>query len=208
MTKLFFSLSQIVLILLLVNLCSAESAGSVRLLNGNNWISWNHDQKLAFISGFIGGSDWVASNSLFSEALFPNDSVRKKSKAIWEEITDVANKAISSPKTQVSQKYTAIDVLMYSMYDAYKKNDSYQKAIIKVSDTDIVNGLNQLYSSNENLKIIISNATYLVQKKLKGASVDDINILLPYLRGEKEVPPGWIIPVYKNGKFIKIIEFP
>jgi hypothetical protein len=208
MKKLIFTLLPIVLFLLLVNLSSAESAGSVRLQNGHDWTSWNHDQKLAFMAGFIAGSNWVVSNSLFSESLFPNDGVRQRSKVIWAEVTDEAGKAISSPKTQLSQKYTAIDVLMYSMYDAYKKNDSYQKAIIKVSDADIVDGLNQLYSSNENLKIIVSNATYLVQKKLNGVSANDINILLPYLRGEKEVPPGWIIPVYENGKFIKIIDFP
>jgi hypothetical protein len=208
MKKLFFLLWPIVLFLLLVNLSSAESSGSVRLLNGHNWTSWNHDQKLAFIDGFIAGSDWVASNSLFPEALFPNDGVRERSKAIWKEVTGEVGEVISTPKTQLSQNYTAIDVLLHSMYDAYKKNDSYQKAIIKVSDTDIVDGLNQLYSARENLKIIVSNATYLVQKKLKGASDDDINILLPYLRGDKEVPLGWIIPVYDNGKFIKIIEFP
>ena len=208
MKNLFFPLWQIVLFLLLVNLSSAESVSSVRLLNGYNWNSWNHDKKLAFVAGFITGSDWVASNSFFSESLFPNDIVRQKSKAIWEEVTDEAGKVISIPKTQLSQKYSAIDVMMYSMYDSYQKNDSYQKAIIMVSDTDIVKGLDQLYSTRENLKILVSNGIYLIHKKLKGTSDDDINILLPYLRGEKEVPLGWIIPVYENGKFIKIIEFP
>jgi hypothetical protein len=208
MKKLFFSLCLTMLFLLLMNFRSAESAGSVQLLNGHNWTSWNHEQKLSFIAGFIAGSDWVASNSLFSESLFPDDAFRQRSKSIWEEVIGEAGNALSAPKKQSSQKYTAIDVLMYSMYDAYKKNDSYQKAIIKVSDKDIADGLNQLYRTRENLKITVSNATYLVQKKLKGASADDINILLPYLRGEKEVPLGGIIPVYNNGKFIKIIEFP
>jgi hypothetical protein len=177
--KPFFSLCLTMLFLLLMNFRSAESAGSVRYLNGHNWTSWSHEQKLSFIGGFIAGSDWVASNSLFSEALFSNDAVRRRSKSIWEEVTGEAGNVLSAPKKQSSQKYTAIDVLMYSMYDAYKKNDSYQKAIIKVSDKDIVDGLNQLYGTRENLKITVSNATYLVQKKLKGASADDISILLP-----------------------------
>ena len=206
MKKLFFSLWLIVQFFLLVNLCSAESAGSIRLVNGYNWTSWNHDQKLAFIAGFVAGSDWVATNSLFPESLLPNDGLRQRSKAIWEAVTGEAKKDFSTPK---AQKYSAAEVFLYSMYDSYKKNDDYQRAIIKVSVTDMVNGLNQLYSEPKNLKILVSNATYLFHKKLKGASSDDINILLPYLRGDKEVPVGWMIPVYdKNGKLIKIIEFP
>ena len=109
MKKLFFSLWLIVLFLLLVNPCSAESASSIRLVNGYNWTSWNYDQKLAFISGLIAGSDWVATNSLFSESLFPNDDVRRKSQAIWEEVTDEVKKDFSTPK---GQKYTAVDILL------------------------------------------------------------------------------------------------
>lgn len=206
MKRLFFSLWLIVPFLLLVNLRSAESASSIRLVNGHNWTSWSYDQKLAFISELIAGSDWVATNSLFSESLFPNDDVRRRSQAIWEEVTGEAKEDFSTSK---GPKYSAVDVLLYSMYDAYKKNGDYQRAIIKVSVTDIVNGLNRLYNVPKNLKILVSNGTYLVQKQLKGASSDDINILLPYLRGEKELPLGWIIPVHdKNGKLIKIIEFP
>jgi len=92
MRKLPFLLGPIVLFLLLINLSSAKFAGSVRLLNGNNWTSWSHDEKLAFMGGFISDGDWVASNSLFSEALFPNEGFRQRSKALWEEATSEAGK--------------------------------------------------------------------------------------------------------------------
>ena len=89
------------------------------------------------------------------------------------------------------------------------QTQKYNKAIIKSSNYDIAGGLNQFYSDRDNLIVAISNAIYFVQKKLTGTSIEDLNVLLPYLRGEKEIPAGWIIPIYdENGNFIKIIEFP
>jgi hypothetical protein len=192
-----------------VNVSEAQPIGSLRILNGNDWNKWDHDKRLAFVAGFMCGSDWVATNSLFSDSLFPNETVRHRAKAIWDEVTNEVGQAISDPKTLSTKKYTSMEVILYSMVDSYKKNDSYNKAIIKLPNTEIVRGLNQFYLDHDNVKVLISNATYLVQKKLKGAPVEDINILLPYLRGEKEIPPGWIVPVYdKKGKFVRVVEFP
>ncbi|MBU3979979.1 MAG: hypothetical protein KKG97_01450 [Proteobacteria bacterium] len=208
MKSFFFVCS--ILFLAAVNISQAQPADSLRTLNGNDWNKWHHDKKLAFVTGFMCGSDWVATNSLFPDYLFfPNETVRQGAKLIWDQVTKEAGQAISGPNTSSANKYTAMDVLLYSMFDSYMNNDLYNKAIIKAPNTDIVRGLNQFYLDNDNVKVLISNAIYLVQKKLKGATTEDINELLPYLRGEKEIPPGWIIPVYdKNGKFVRIIEFP
>lgn len=201
----FFFLCSI-LFLAAVNVSEGQS---LRILNGNDWNKWDHNNRLVFVTGFICGSDWVATNSLFPDSVFPNEIVRQRAKTIWDEVVKEGGQAISDPKTSPTKKYTSMEVLLYSMFDSYKKNDLYDKAIIKVPNTDIVRGLNQFYLDHDNVKVLISNAIYLVQKKLKGAPTEDINELLPYLRGEKEIPPGWIIPVYdKNGKFVRIIEFP
>ena len=128
---------------------------------------------------------------------------------MWDEVTKEVGQAISDPKTPSTQKYTAMQVLLYSMVDSYKKNDLYNRAIINFSNVDIARGLDQFYLDHQNVKVLIGNAVYLVQKKLKGVTTQEINELLPYIRGEKEIPPGWVIPVYdKNGKFIRVIEFP
>ncbi len=198
-----------IMILAAVNVSQAQSVSSSRILNGNDWNIWDLEKKLSFVTGFMCGSDWVASNSLFPDSLFPNETVRQGAKVIWDQVTKEAGQAISDQKTSSAKKYNAMEVLLYSMFDSYKKNDLYNKAIIKAPNTDIVRGLNQFYLDHDNMKVLISNAIYLVQKRLKGAPTEDINELLPYLRGEKEIPPGWIIPVYdKNSKLIRIIEFP
>ncbi len=207
MKRFFFVCS--ILFLAAVNISQAQPVGSLRTLTGNDWNKWHNDKKLAFVTGFMCGSDWVATNSLFPDSLFPNETVRQRAKTIWDQVTKEAGQAISDQKTSSAKKYTSMDILLYSMFDSYKKNDLYNRAIIKSPNTEIVCGLNQFYLDRENIKVLISNAIYLIQKKLKGAPTEDINKLLPYLRGEKEIPPYWIIPVYdKNGKFIRIIEFP
>lgn len=186
----------------------AQSSKTIETLNGTDWIKWKKETKVAFVTGFISGSEWMAINSLFPKSLFPNEQSFSKAEIIWNKVTEESGKAISDPKTSLS-KFNALEVLLFSMYDAYKKNDLFNRAIIRVSNTDIVEGLEQFYNNSKNSQVLISNAIYLICKKLKGAPKEDIDELLPYLRGEKEIPLGWIIPVYdKNGKFIRIIEFP
>jgi hypothetical protein len=172
-------------------------------------------KKLGFIDGFICGSDWVATNSLFPDSVFfPSDNkgntIRQGAKAVWDQVTSEAGQSISSQRASSEKKYTATEILLYSMFDAYKKNDLYNRAIIKTADTEIVRGLNQFYLDQANGKVLLSNAVYLVKKKLNGAPIEDIDELLPYLRGEKENRLGWgIYPVYdKSGKVVRVIELP
>jgi len=185
-----------------------KSPNDVSSLNGDDWNNWQKGFKVAFVRGFMSGSEWVAKNSLFPESLFPGKESFLRAEMIWNKVTNEAGNAISDPKTSLS-KYSALDILLYSMYDSYKKNDLYNRAVIKVSNMKIVEELDKFYNDPKNSKVQISTAIYLGCKKLKGAPLEDIEALLPYLRGEKDIPPGWIIPVYdKNGKFIKTVEFP
>jgi len=195
-----------IIVLAPLNMSQSQSVSSLRIFNGKDWNKWNHEKKVSFIVGFMCGSDWVASNSIVPDSLFPDKGVHQRAKVIWNEVVNEVERVTPDPKTPSVKKYSATDVFLFSMFDSYKKNDLYNKAIIKVSSTDIVSALNLFYSDPSNLKVVISNAVYLIHRKLKGAPSEDINILLPYLRGEKKFPPGWIIPVYdKNGKFVKII---
>jgi len=179
------------------------------MLAGRDWNQWQNDRKVVFIDGFISGSHWVASNSMFPASMFSDETVRAGAQILWEKATAEFGKAIDNPKLQLPRQYTAKDIMAYSMFDSYKKNELYERTIIKVQTETIVSRLNQLYADSANLKVPISGAIYLAKKITDGASKDDVNTILPYLRGDKPVPPGWIIPVYdKTGKYIKVIEFP
>ena len=146
---------------------------------------------------------------MFPESMFSDETLRTGAQILWEKATAEFGKAINDPKVQIPRQYTAKDVMLYAMFDGYKKNELYKRAVISVSTETIVSHLNQLYANSANLKVPISGAIYLAKKIADGASKDDVNTILPYLRGDKPVPPGWIIPVYdKTGKYIKVIEFP
>lgn len=146
---------------------------------------------------------------MFPASMFPDETVRAGAQILWEKAPSEFGKAIDNPKLQLPRQYTARDMMAYVMFDSYKKNELHERAIIKVSTETIVSRLNQLYAGSTNLKVPISGAIYLAKKITDGASKDDVNTILPYLRGDKPVPPGWIIPVYdKTGKYSKVIEFP
>lgn len=186
------------------------SDAPVQMLAGGDWNQWHNDKKVVFVDGFISGSHWVASNSMFPESMFSDETLRTGAQILWEKATAELGKAIDDPKAQIPRQYTAKDVMLYAMFDGYKKNELYKRAVISVPTVTIISRLNQLYADSANLKVPISGAIYLAKKIADGgASKDDVNTILPYLRGDKPVPPGWIIPVFdKTGKYIKVIEFP
>lgn len=188
----------------------AQSDAPAQVLAGGDWNQWRKDKKIAFVEGFVSGSHWVASNSILPASLFPNETVRTRAQTIWEQAKNEFGKVIANPKMQLPRhEYTAADIILYGMFDGYKKNELYERAIIKLPTQTLVDRINQLYADSVNLKVPIDGAIYLAKKIANGTSENDVNTLLPYLRGDKPPPPGWIIPVYdKTGKYIKVIEFP
>ncbi|MDX2251905.1 MAG: hypothetical protein NW202_06440 [Nitrospira sp.] len=207
---------QLTLILIFLTMTNSSLSEAAELSNphlemlaGKDWNQWQTDRKVVFIDGFISGSHWVASNSMFPTSMFSDETVRAGAQKLWEKATAEFGKAVDDPKLQLPRQYTAKDIMVYGMFDSYKKNDLYERAIIKVPTQTIVIRLNQLYADSANLNVPISGAIYLAKKITEGASKDDVDTILPYLRGDKPVPPGWIIPVYdKTGKYVKAIEFP
>ena len=117
---------------------------SVQMLAGGDWNQWHNDKKIKFVDGFISGSYWVASNSMFPESMFSDETVRAGVQILWEKVTAELGKAIDNPKLQLPRQYTAKDIMAYSMFDSYKKNELYERTIIKVPTETIVSRLNQL----------------------------------------------------------------
>ena len=131
---------------------------SVQMLAGGDWNQWHNDKKVEFVDGFISGSHWVASNSMFPESMFSDETVRAGALILWEKATAEFGKAIDNPKLQLPRQYTAKDIMAYGMFDSYKKNELYERTIIKVPTETIVSRLNQLYADSANLKVPISGA--------------------------------------------------
>ena len=184
------------------------SASTFAQATGSDWVQWEAQRKAAYIDGLISGSYWVAANSVVPASVFPNEAVRKRAETVWAEATSEFQEALSSQKPPPA-KYSATDVMLYAMFDGFKKNPLYERAMIKISTEVLVDGINSLFTDQQNRIIKVNDAAYLVRKQVEGAPKEDIQILLPYLRGEKPVPAGWIVPVRdpKTGK-VRIVEFP
>jgi hypothetical protein len=187
---------------------SAASASASAQATGNDWIQWDASRKAAYIEGIISGSSSVASNSIVPASLFPNGPIRQRAETVWQSASNEFKQALSSQKAPPT-KYNAADMMLYSMFDGLKKNSLYERAMIKTSPDAIVQGLNQLFNDAKNRIIKLNDATYLVKKQIEGAPEEDIQALLPYLRGEEPVPAGWIVPIKdpKTGK-VRVVEFP
>ncbi len=177
---------------------------------GADWIGWSAERKVRFLDGFVAGSQWVASNSIVPSSLFsPDASVQANAKALWEQSSKEFAQAMRNPKEKLPPKYTAAEVTVIMMYDSYAKTPLFERTIISNPVQQISDRLDAIFREPKNYKISLPNAVYLAKKIIGGLSSNDVNILLPYLRGEKVVPPMWIVPVYdSNKKFVKVIEFP
>ena len=90
------------LILSIVAVSQAQTIVSYRTINGNDWNKLDNNGKLIFITGFMSGSDWVATNSIVSDSIFGNDEVRQKATEIWDEDTHEFDKYMTDPKIQQS----------------------------------------------------------------------------------------------------------
>ncbi len=176
---------------------------------GVDWNGWSAERKVRFLDGFVAGSQWVASNAIVPASFFPDKSVRASSEVLWKQVSKEFSQAIQNPKVQLPPKYNASEVMLIMMYDRYQMNPLFERAVINSPFQQISGRLDVIFKDSHNQKIPLSYAIYLAKKIIGGLSSEDVNVLLPYLRGEKAVPAGWIIPVYdSNGKFVKIIEFP
>lgn len=175
--------------------------------SSTDWNQWQNNKKVAFVEGFIAGGQWVAENSMLPESFFPNEAVRSRAQQVWDRSNEQFKKALSG-QAKLSPEYTAGDLMLYAMFDGYKKNPLYERVIIKVPAKSIVSYLDHLYADSANSKVPISGAIYLANKSVVWASKEDIQILLPYLRGEKPIPPGWLIPVEDKSGKRRVVEFP
>ena len=73
----------------------------VQMLAGGDWNQWQNDRKVVFIDGFIFGSHWDASNSIFPASMFSDETVRAGAQILWEKATAEFGKAIDNPKLQL-----------------------------------------------------------------------------------------------------------
>jgi hypothetical protein len=157
-------------------LSSAETA-DISKYAGNDWQAWDSLRKHYFISGFISGSGYIIENNFAGYNISPaKDYDAKKAFSL-------RYPSLDKSKGKKKIVYSRNEVDMVLEYDKRSRNSTLLNyEIAKITNGQIVEGLNQLYSDFKNRQIILQEAIYVVKKQISGASDEEIQAIFEYLR--------------------------
>ena len=193
MKKLFFVFF---FYLIIFPICANAEIQDVFNFSGHDWSGWEKSRKHNFISGFILGSGCVAHNNLLSlEEKYDSDQA-------WAVYMEYIVPDKKKPKNSFSRN----DVMLILNLMIYLQNNSVNKyLIIEITNNQLVDGLDLFFSDFKNKQIKLRDAIYVVKKQIKGASPDEIEAILQYLRSDKDSKKLWYTA--KDGKK-KLASFP
>lgn len=181
--KIFFHV--IVFLFLFPNWINAEDTRDVDKLNGNDWRELSQVRKADFIGGFMSGSSYVIDNS---KVILFGEYSEEKGKNILSRLFKINNAEMDK------KLFSGNELILYENYYAKGRNEGLLKFhILNITSGQIRDGLDKLYEDFKNRGIKISDAIYVVMKQIRGATEEEIEAILQYLRAEKD---------YKKLKYI------
>lgn len=152
--------------------------------DGNTWIGWDDSTKNAFIVGFMSGCNIV---------------VEENQMGIAAKMYDLAVKE-KKPKKTISE------IFSHALDEKFRNEELKKYSLINIAAGQMSDGLNTLYQDFKNRNIKITDAIYVVKKQIQGASAEEVEGVLLFLRsGKVELDNLRIID--KEGKS-KLITFP
>lgn len=99
------------------------------------------------------------------------------------------------PKNTFSRKEVAL-LLGYSIESS--NNHLYRYSTMGTTNAQFVEGIDAFYGDFKNKQIKLSEAVYVVKKQIKGASPDEIEAILQFLRSDGDLKKLWYTD--KDGK--------
>jgi hypothetical protein len=173
-------------------------------------VKWDAGKKAGYVEGFKSGTLWVAGESIVPPFAFKTEAVKSEAQKIWEQARNEYTTGLEKKQKELpGHEYTALHMMMFAMYDRYQRNGVYERSILKTATPTLVAGVDKLYADPANARMPVNVAVFVANKIASGAPQEDIDALMPYVRGERPVPPGWRIPVMdKSGKPARYVEFP
>lgn len=165
------------LCLLFPNLSSPQIKDDVSQFDGNGWLTWEFLKKLTFIAGFIAASGYIPESCYFSIDEKNYDQTKASDLYVSFVLPD------ENKKMNFSQK----DVALVLEFEKRLKNANlFGYSIVGITTGQIVDGLNLLFADFKNRQIKLADAIYVVRKQIKGASKEEIEAVLQYLRSDKD----------------------
>ncbi len=177
-------MSKVVLLCLALSLALPEHAlaeikKDVSEMDGVEWLGSSFVYKISFISGFMAGVAYAVHYNVD----FPNvneERVKQIQKIMASSYTD-------KQKQGDKQIFSRNDLLIYYQ-NATRLRSEFLKnyAIYEITAGQIVAGLDKLYEDFKNRRIRVQDAIYIVRKQIKGASEEEVEAALQYLRSDKD----------------------
>ena len=168
----------------------------VSKFDGNDWREWEDFRKYSFISGFIAGTNYlVKCNIQTQEEEYDSD---KASEVFISYVVPNEKK----PKNTFSRK--EVSLLLGNTKEDFNSS-LFRYTIFGITNDQIVDGLELLYIDFKNRQIKLNDAIYVVKKQIKGASPEEVEAILQYLRAEKDYKK--LFYTDKEGKK-KYVPFP
>ena len=157
--------------------------------DGNDWDTWDYARKLSFASGFIAGASNVISNN-YDQFLYVEDKskydenngsdvlMKLYMKQYDKDVEETKNKKIKTAK-----KYNIRDIANFAEYISIINNNKLSRyTITKITNGQLVEGLNQFYKNFTNKNIKVKNGFYVVRKQIQGAASEEIEAVSQHLR--------------------------
>ncbi|MDD5169799.1 MAG: hypothetical protein PHN75_13335 [Syntrophales bacterium] len=109
----------------------------------------------------------------------------------------------NQPKT-----FNKAEVILWGHYRASMiLNGLADYTVLEITVGQLAKGIDELYKDPANAKIRIADAVYAVKKRIRGASGEDMEKVILFLRGDRRDPSAlWVRD--SKGKILKSIAFP
>jgi hypothetical protein len=174
-------------IFIVILFCTSAFAAKTSLsdLDGADWQGWDEGKKINFLSGFLLGSSYVIKQNEPTMSTDDGsqrfDDMRKRLAAGAVEKKKKRGKATVSTTATFGKE----DVILWGHYRASMiQKGLADYAVYDIKIGQLSQGMDEFYKDPKNTKIRISDAVYVVKKQIRGASPEDLERVLQYLRGE------------------------
>ena len=165
----------IIFIILYPCLLHSETS-NISEMNGNNWKTLSYASKIAFTLGVISSANYVAQQNISYAPIVPQQEYdTKKAIALFS--------GFEKSKSRKVVVYNKKEVDL--MREHTRRTGNYllrRYSIFRITNIQLYEGLEKLYDDIKNTNILLNEAVYLVRKQIQGASDEEIQAMLLWLR--------------------------
>lgn len=171
--------------------------------DGNSWLGWSTEKKLSFLSGFLSAAGYIVSanqdGTYYCASFTSSDYDSDKAGNAWTIFyySDKKKKATFSRR----------EVALMLDSDIINRNERLSPyGVYGITIGQLYEGLNLFYGDFKNKQLKLPVAIYVVKKQIKGASAEEIEAIVQWLRDDsKDFRKRFFID--KEGKK-KFVAFP